>query len=358
MNSKLIGVLVLALVCFIHEGSFAQQVIAKKSSSWTALGRIQVQHLYNTETNSDADRTNNGFRIRRGRFQVLGIVTDQVSTNFQMEVRDNSPRILDAEGKLTLFDNFFLRVGQFKVPVWREELRSSGSLLLVERSAVAEFLVDYNLSARQIGVEFGGHLGKTDFAVNYSNGAGEGGREDAGRTKSDVINNGKLLSGRILIPTGDIFQIGISGAVNNLGKNTPGSDNRGNVYALVPDFGIYLPAGLDIEGGLALGGMSKDFTGKDEDTKFTLADATCRWKSKLSTSRSALAGLDGWELAAGISYLEPDKNIDNNEAMYVRFGPAFYFGSNTRLQLNAEIEDSKAVDETVLQIRSQMTINF
>jgi hypothetical protein len=358
MHSRLISVLAVAVVCLVYQGSFAQQVVAKKSSSWSMAGRIQLQHLYNTNTSGDADQTNNGFRIRRGRFQVLGMVTDQISTNFQMEVRDNSPRILDAEGKLALFDDFFLRVGQFKVPVWREELRSSGSLLLVERSAVAEFLVEYNLSARQIGVEFGGQLGQTGFAVNYSNGAGEGGREDAGRTKSDVINNGKLLTARILVPTGDIFQLGVSGAINSLGNHTHDINDRGSVYAIAPDFGIYLPSGVDIEGGLVIGSVSKDFTGREDDSKFTLADATCRWKSKLSAAQEALAGLDAWELAAGISHVEPDKNIDNDEATYFRFGPAFYFGHNTRLQVNAEIEDSKAVDETILQIRSQMTINF
>ncbi|NIW80878.1 MAG: hypothetical protein GWN16_16070, partial [Calditrichae bacterium] len=83
------------------------------------------------------------------------------------------------------------RVGQFKVPVWREELRSSGSLLLVERSAAAEFLADLLLSARHVGIEFGGQFQNgVDFAVNYSNGAGEGEREDAGRNKSFSINNG------------------------------------------------------------------------------------------------------------------------------------------------------------------------
>ena len=163
------------LLMFLSLSGLAQEVSAPKSKSWDLTGRVQVQHLFDNDTESDAARTNNGFRIRRGRFQISSHLNDNVSAKFQIEVRDNSPNLKDAEAKVKILKHHYLRFGQFKVPVWREELRSSGSLLLVERSAAAEFLADSYLSARHVGLEFGGKIGdNVNFAANYSNGAGEG----------------------------------------------------------------------------------------------------------------------------------------------------------------------------------------
>lgn len=345
---------------FLSMNGLAQEVNAPKSKSWELTGRVQVQHLFNNDTESDATRTNNGFRIRRGRFQISSQLNDNVSAKFQIEVRDNSPNLKDAEAEVKILEHHYLRLGQFKVPVWREELRSSGSLLLVERSAAAEFLVDSYLSARHIGVEFGGKIGdKVNFAANYSNGAGEGGREDAGRTKGDVVNNGKMLSGRVNLAAGKAFQLGVSGVMNSLGNQIGDVDNTGSVTVIAPDFGVYLASGIDIEGGLALGSFSKDFLGSSEDISFQLFDVTARWKTKLSTPLQSLGGIDAFELAAGVSNIDPNTDLDNDEVMYFRFGPAVYFGKNARLQVNGEI-DQPAADEldSVLKVRSQLTINL
>jgi len=142
---------------------------------------------------------------------------------------------------------------------------------MVEQSAAAEFLVDTYLSARHVGIEFGGKFqNKVAFAMNYSNGAGEGGREDAGRTKSDVINNGKLIPARINVPVGQVIEIGVSYALNKLGRKQGSLNDTGNVYAIAPDFGIYLPSNIDIEGGMAIGSISKDFAGGENDEGFFL----------------------------------------------------------------------------------------
>jgi len=153
-----LSIYIFALLVYSSHHLHGQEVSAKNAVKWSMSGRIQLQHAYSGDIASNADETNNGFRIRRGRLQVNGVLNDYISTQFQIEVRDNSPRLKDAEGKLKLFNDFFLRLGQFKVPVWREELRSSGKLLLVERSPAAEFLADMLLSARHIGVEFGGQV--------------------------------------------------------------------------------------------------------------------------------------------------------------------------------------------------------
>lgn len=352
----------IAILLTVASGSRsnAQDVNAGNAQKWSLSGLIQLQHSATADIESEADRTRHGFRVRTGRLQAKSQLNNYVSAKFQIEVRDNDPRLKDAEGKLKLFEHFFLRAGQFKVPVWREELRSSARLLLVERSAAASFLADQLLSARHVGIEFGGQFRNgVGFAFNYSNGAGEGGREDAGRSKSLSVNNGKLFSGRVNITAADMFQIALSAAANQLGNEINGMDNSGTVYTIAPDFGLYLDSGLDVEGGVAFGSVSKALFQIDENQDFLAADVTGRWHIPLTEPNPALAGMDGIELAIGISYVEPDSNIDDNEAFYFRFGPAFNFGKHTRIQINGEVEDpTMAGADPLFILRAQATFNF
>lgn len=358
MNIQKIAIAGICLFGMMAWHPASAQVKIKKSTTWELSGRVQLQHRLDPDTESDASQTNNGFRIRRGRFQAKAMVSDRIQAKFQIEVRDNSPRLKDAEGKLKLANGYTVRFGQFKVPVWREELRSSGSLLLVERSAAAEMLVDLGLSARHIGLEISKKLGTGGFvAVNYSNGAGEGGRED-GRSKSDFVNNGKLYTGRIDLPLSDHLKIGVSGALNQVGNKIAGrQDNTGNILALAPDFGVYLDAGnnakLDIEGGAVIASVAKEFTGAAENSDVTLFDLTGRWHKRMAAPNADLAGLDGFELAAGFTLV--DEN--DMQTTYFRFGPGFTFGKQTRLQMNVEIASPENGDSTT-RIRSQATFNF
>ena len=182
-------------VLFGGGNAFAQEsnVKAGKAKTWDLSGRVQLQHALNEEFNLQDETVKHGFRMRRVRIQTKANVTSWLSGKIQIDVRDNSPRLKDAEGKLKMFNgNYFFRFGQFKIPVWREEfLRSSGDLIMVERSLASSFLIVNLLSARNVGVEFGGKVNeKFSFAVNYNNGAGEGNRE-LGNSESRVVNDGK-----------------------------------------------------------------------------------------------------------------------------------------------------------------------
>ncbi|NOX37788.1 MAG: hypothetical protein GXO78_09665 [Calditrichaeota bacterium] len=356
------GLLVSGMLVFVLAiGGYGQSLRLKDSRSWQLGGRVQLQHLYNTNITSGDEATNNGFRMRRGRLWVKAKLTDWVSARLQISVRDKSPSVLDLEARLKLGEQGYFRLGQFKVPVWREELRSSSKLLLVERSLVAEFLSDYQLSARQIGIEIGRTFGNgATIVVNYSNGSGAGVREDAGRKKDDFVNNGKLLTARVNLPVGKVVEVGLSAMVNQVGYRIAGEqDNRGTISAVAPDFGLYLPAGLDVEGGLVFGRVSASYLGTPEDDTFLLMDLTARWKRKLAAPLEALAGLDAVELAGGGTYIQPDAGSGYVEMMVFRAGPAVYFGKQTRFQMNLEYE--KPVDErleAVFLIRSQFTVNF
>jgi hypothetical protein len=354
---------------FNSEIGSAQDVKSKNSMELKLSGRIQLQHFYNNRFRTADSVTYHGFRIRRGRFQVDAKLTSFLTAKLQIEARDNSPRLKDAEAKVNLFKNYYFRFGQFKIPVWREEFkRSSGDLLLVERSAASAFLILNLLSARQIGTEFGGNLSsKLSFALNYSNGSGEGNSEieiaTLLRDEDEVelrltSNNGKMYTGRLDYAISQKVQIGISGAVNYVGNEVDTLNNEGENIIIAPDFGIYLPSGVDLEGGIAYGKISKSFIEEAENQNYVVADFTGRWKKILGEPLENWGGLSSFELAAGLSYIDIDSN-DLNQRNSYRFGPAVYFGKKSRLQVNAEIVDPAEKNEDLFwRIRSQFTINF
>ncbi len=342
--------------------SFAQNVSANNSRNWRVSGILQPQYLLNKDIENDSSLTNSGFRIRRARIKLTGDVNDWIKTIIQVEVRDNDPRIEDAEGQITLSKRFYIRFGQFKVPVWREELRSAGKLLLIERSAVADFLTELNLAGRQVGIEIGGQTRKgIIWAFNLSNGSGPGTREDAGTPKErEFVNNGKLISARLNIPVSHAFHLGISGASNRVGAEP---ESTGRIKVFSTDFRLNLRLSpeslLEFEGGTAFGNGSGNLDLPVAGKEFHLYEISGRWSKHLVGMKETLGGLDGVEFAAGLSFVEPDIDTDNDESWFYRMGPAVYFGRQTRIQLNGEVENPTAPDmPSVFRLRLQSTFNF
>ncbi len=364
MKRYLAGLLLLAGAICESGPATAQEVKTVNSKSWELNGLIQAQHSYNQDIASEAERTNEGFRLRRVRFQARAKLTDFIETNLQIDVRDNSPRLKDAEGRITLFQHYYVRAGQFKVPFWREELRSSSRLLLIERSAVAEFLIGQNISARHLGFELGrSSTSGLGFALNFSNGSGEGNKEDAGTRKDGVfINNGKLLAGRANYVLSKSFQLGLAAAHNHVG-NTIGTENTtGTISAIAPDLNWLLKTSerneVEFESGVVFG-ERKSEANLPSDRSFAGFDITGRYRSRAQTASANWGGLEGWELAGGFSWVDDNRDLSENETSYVRFGPALLFGKTVRLQFNGELVMPNAPGaENTFIVRSQANFIF
>jgi hypothetical protein len=197
---------------------------------------------------------------------------------------------------------------------------------------------------------------KFSFAVNYNNGSGEGNSELQG-TKSKNVNNGKMWVGRVDYNFSDAFKVGLSGAINDVGIRTESLDKTGNNTLIAPDFGIYLPAGIDIEAGIAFGEISKGFIEEFDDKKYTVWDITGRWKTTFAKMEN-LGGIDGFEIAAGVSGVNSDASNTDKSVEY-RIGPAIYFGKKTRFQANFEVIDfADPNEDTNYAVRNQFTVNF
>ncbi len=363
MNRRiLISIMGFVMALLLTTGWSQTPLHLKNARSWQMGGRIQLQHLFNPDIDPGAEKTRQGFRMRRGRLWVKAQLTDWINTAAQVSIRDANVKVLDLYATLKVLNHYYLKVGQAKVPVWREELRSSGKLILIERSVLADFLLEYKLSSRQIGVELGRQFDNgASIALSLTNGSGINVREDAGRNKSYMVNNGKLYVARANLPIGNALQVGISAAYNQLGFIVNNIvDTRKTVWAILPDFNLKIGKVLEFEGGIVTGKIRPVGNNSIAEESFFLGDVTGRWRKPLHEPLSALAGMDGVEFAAGIYYVDPNaSNPDFQKMIVLRGGPALYFGKHARFQVNVEYQkpDDSNVDATML-VRSQITVDF
>ncbi|MCA9284287.1 MAG: hypothetical protein KDA22_03665 [Phycisphaerales bacterium] len=156
-------------------------------------GQIQVRYLLNKRDNPDTGvGTTSGFDIPRVKLKFLGNIFDKswtykVQGNFSQssfgsfDVTDDMGMVIGTvdvdkgNGRFVLedayiqkdFDNgFYVRGGQYKLPLLREELVSSTKQLLIERSTVNEVFG----GGRSQGIEVGMQSDWFRFMVDYHDG--------------------------------------------------------------------------------------------------------------------------------------------------------------------------------------------
>ncbi|MGD8374847.1 MAG: porin [Acidobacteriota bacterium] len=122
-----------------------------------------------------------GFLIRRARFKMNGHVY-RPWIRYKMEYGIEGSVLLTWRFDVAPWEQFGVRVGQYKVTYNRERVDSSGKLTFVDRSIVnSPFTVD-----RQEGFEFFGHLfkgtrGDSSYWAGVYTGTGRGGPLDSDR---------------------------------------------------------------------------------------------------------------------------------------------------------------------------------
>lgn len=127
-----------------------------RDSSFSMVFNTRIQSLYQGTLNTSANEWSDRLLIRRSRLKFGGHVYDP-SLTYKLELglsnmdqgdisdaTNNAPRlILDAYIKWEFTKNWFLKVGQMKLPGNRERVISSQDLQLVDRSHVnAQFNID------------------------------------------------------------------------------------------------------------------------------------------------------------------------------------------------------------------------
>jgi hypothetical protein len=119
-------------------------------------GYLQVRYAASLRDDSGDDDTRSGFELRRTRVKFRGHVIDpswQYSMTISYGRSDGVARLSDGFLLKTFDDTWYLKAGQFKPPLLREELMSAKRQLAVDRSLVTRSAA-FNQGRAQ-GVEAG-----------------------------------------------------------------------------------------------------------------------------------------------------------------------------------------------------------
>lgn len=281
------------------------------------------------------------FDIRRARLDIRGMLTSRYDYRTQIEFGGaNGPFLLDATVVAKFSPSLNMTLGQFKVPLSRENLMSSAKLETIYRSQAVEALTSRgrdvlgNNNGRDIGLAFSGRLapGKDDYLFDYSLGIFNG----AGINTSDK-NEQKDIAARLIYHPCKKFEIGGS-YLNGRGNwGTPATNKNRDRFGL--DFN-YQSKPLNITG--------EYISGKDDTTR-----------------------KDGWYIQLGY-FFKPDKlqgvmkfdTYDPNtkasadETDVYTFGLNRFFNKWTLLQVNYEFKREKGTEIDNDALTGQFTFKF
>ncbi|MFA6111485.1 MAG: porin [Candidatus Latescibacterota bacterium] len=167
------------------------QFLNKSSETLTIGGYVQTRWQY---TDQDNALPNNTFRIRRARLKVQAQVTPQIKPTVEVDIVPTSVVLKDVfiDYLVSPRGFFTVRMGHWKKPFSREELRSSSALLLVDRGRLSDQFGPSNLAyqERDLGVAVLGDLYEAEIPLEYQlgifNGTGANTATDADSRKSIV----------------------------------------------------------------------------------------------------------------------------------------------------------------------------
>lgn len=310
------------------------QITAGKQLKFSGYTQARYQSL---NKSGDID----GFDIRRARLDIRGVLTPVYDYRAQIEFGGTKgPFLLDATVVAKFSPGFNVTLGQFKVPLSRENLTSSPKLETINRSQGVEALtargkdVIGNHNGRDIGIAIsGGLLPNEDvYLLDYTAGLFNG----SGINAADK-NEQKDFAARLVYHPNRKFDIG--GSYYN-GRGTWGttSANR-NRDRIGVDLDYHLDP-VSIKG--------EYISGKDDTTRKT-----------------------GWFLQAGYFFkpqklqgvlkfdtYDADTKISANETNVYTFGITRFFNKSAFLQVNYELKREKGTEIDNNTLLSQFTFQF
>jgi len=283
-----------------------------------------IQTMY-----SSAEGSTDSFRIKRARLKLNGEILKNLHYNLQIDAV-KSPCLLDAtvEFRFSSLAHFFL--GQFKVPFSLENLTSSSSLDIINRSQTVERLCpgrDIRASGRDIGLAVNGRFKNLEYTLGIFNGSGINQQDN---------NENKDIAARMVFFPFESLSLGIS---HYNGRYDPGQGAEP---------------------------FAKTRTGLETSAvkgKFSL-------KGEIIFARDAEVSKTGWYLQGGYFLAKPvqtiirydffdgDKDAEGDSISVLTLGLNYFFSKKTKLQVNYELhgeEENKISNNAIL---AQFQIDF
>jgi hypothetical protein len=278
--------------------------------------------------------------------------------------------------------NSWVKIGNYKPPLWPEDMKEDRDLAFVYRSRVSLFLDILHSSNHHPCGEVGFVIVER-LRVTANVAVTKKYDSDASRRDRSFANRGhlpNLFTVRVEGGSVPLTNLAIAFSENRVGKD--GKDRRGIVRMLVPSIQVsktYQMHSLHIESAYVFGKV----IGKDYRLSFGLEqenisyfDASIRWRfSRRSEYNFSFSGV---ELSGGYTHTTPDLSRNRNSFVSEddsvfdrivtwRVGIGSYFGKNLQLQINGERElfkndpSPEYVGNSGLvqyRLRSQLSYNF
>ncbi len=337
------------------------------------------------------------YNIRRGRFGVVLKLIDKTSASAEIDIshkysmkdplllprHDSHPpnpvvfNLLSYEFRFLLTEKAYLRIGRFKAPFWREEMRDDRDLMLIERSRASRYLRFFGLSGYRTGAEAGftfaggfkliANVSKTPLEnhetyKNYFTKKSSKLNSYSGRIELPMFSNKAVLGMSIVNNT-------IRWAINdNVSVNT-------DISAFAPDLFMSFNSGIhdfEFEAGMTAvsgprGGnlIEPEWFDFDTDPANTFADCTFRWKMDLSKTTRLI---DWVSVSSGISYYSgyigqyqflhhPDyvKLRASGNGWFTKSGYTYRFGAGINLYRHIRFNIDYEIEEGVKSYESHYT---
>ena len=224
-------------------------------------GYTQIRYQVFEETGKNK---NDGFDIRRARFDIRGSFTQRFSYRLQADFA-GSAKLLDAYAEIKLTDYLTITAGQFRIPFSLENLTSMNRFELIDFSQAVDAFTSRgkdvigNHNGRDIGIQAGGVLIKNSNGVlaEYRFAVFNG----SGINIADTANEAKDIAARLNINPLKGFSLGAS-YYNGLGKAikpSPEYDGRSQARNRLGFEASYTGSGLSVK--------TEYITGKDGKTE-------------------------------------------------------------------------------------------
>lgn len=347
------------------------QFVNKTSQSLEFSGVLQPRFEYTNQKDA-AGRAivgNNTFRLRRVEVYIKPTLSPRLKSTIGMDVVPTAVTLKDvyldylvsSKGCMTL------RMGHWKKPYSREELRSSGAILMVDRGRTSDLFGPSGLAyqERDMGVALLGDFYEARVPVTYQVGIFNGN----GANQSTDADSRKNYVGRVEVVPVPGLSLGANFSLNDLGVKQltadslsyPGNDDSFMAKAYGVDL-KYQKRGLTVESELRSGdnwrkdttrnGSSVSLVDKARKARGMYATAVYR----MPTGRNLLPFVEPGFRA---EIFDPNTDADKDGSTYFTPYLGLYPNENGRLQLNAVIEKPQPSGaDNIITYVAQWTIRY
>ncbi len=369
-GSQIVRILAFTAFAWCHLCSQTQD------TNWTTLSTIQLQSLYVCDREVYVREPRGPFYLGNS---TIGLSWQSRGFLAHAYVGIQSREILVKDfGLMYNWATGYVKIGNYKPPLWPENAREDRDLLLIERSRASIFLDILHATTYHPSVEAGFTFRRLNATLNLAvSRKYDRGNSNSERSFANSKRTPNVVTVRLDANVARPVKVGASFSNNTVGTDLDGINHQGIVRILAPSIQLTLINGLnafEAESAYAWGRISGraylEYFGI-ENKNISFFEGSLRWKHR--ELPISMLSYSGYEIATGVSIVSPDLTgytdfwVAEDDGTFdrittIRIGLGLYFGKNLRLQVNGERElfknDPYPTGAVQYRLRSQLSFNF